>query len=163
ASAAQVEALVDRFLEFDGAAPALGVATRELIEPARTHTDVRDLVSKHIVDRLLDDRVADLLRDVNQLIEDVAREPFEAPIDAGEPWGAGVDAGAARGGVCGAGAPPQDRRFGELADATAEVLEQAEVGLDVPRLIPHLSGHVERELPRGVRKIVHGAAGALHG
>src|SRR5262249_49812711 len=33
----------------------------------------------------------------------------------------------------------------------------------MPRLVPDLSGHVEREFPRGVGKIVDGAAGALHG
>src|SRR5207249_9431117 len=51
--AAQVEALVDRLLELDGLATPLGVAARELVEPARAHADVRDLVGQHVVDRLL--------------------------------------------------------------------------------------------------------------
>src|SRR5437016_4322520 len=42
AGAAEVEALVDRVLELDGLAPALGIATRQLVEPARAHPHVRD-------------------------------------------------------------------------------------------------------------------------
>src|SRR5438105_10597923 len=52
--APEVEALVDRVLELDGAAPALGVAPRQLVEPARAHAHVGDLVGQHVVDRALE-------------------------------------------------------------------------------------------------------------
>src|SRR5882724_9152607 len=152
AAAAQVEALVDRLLELDRLAPALGVAARQLVEPARAHAHVRDLVGQHVVHRLLDDRIADLLRDVDELVEDVARQALEATVDAGH----------AGGGVFRARAAPEDGGLRELAHPAAQVLEQAEVGLDVARLVPDLARHVHGELPRRLREIVDGAAGALH-
>src|SRR5262245_1394667 len=76
-SAAQVEALVDCLLELDGAAPALGVTARQLVEPPRAHTDVRDLVREHVIDGFLEDRITDFLCDVDQLVEHVAREALE--------------------------------------------------------------------------------------
>ena len=113
---------------------------------------MRDLVGEDELDRALEDRIADLPGDVHQLVEDVAREPFEAPVDAGH----------ARGRVLGARAAPEDRRLRELACVAAEVLEEAEIDLHVPRLVPHLAGHVERELPRRLGEIAHGAPGPLH-
>jgi hypothetical protein len=42
------------------------------------------------------------------------------------------------------------------------VLEESQVDLDVPRLVPDLAGHVHREVPRRVWEIADGAPGALH-
>src|SRR5439155_5586222 len=152
AAAAEVEALVDRLLELDRLAPALGVAARQLVEPAGAHPHVRDLVRQHVVHRLLDDRVADLLRDVDELVEHVAGEALEAAVDAGH---------ACRR-VFRAGAAPEDGGLGELAHAPAEMLEQIEVRLDVARLVPDLSRHVQRELPGRVGEVIDRAPRPLH-
>src|SRR5437867_1285212 len=152
ANAAEIEALVDRLLELDGPPPPVGVSLRELVQPPRAHAHVGDLVGQHEIDRALDDGIADLARDVDQLVEDVAGQALEATIDAGHTSGR----------VFSAGAPPEDGGLGELADVTAQVLEQSQVDLDVARLVPDLAGHVQRELPRRVGKVAHGAARALH-
>src|SRR5262249_55310623 len=150
--AAEVEALVDRLLERDGLLSPVGIALGELVEPARAHAHVGDLVGQHEIDGALDDGITDLARDVNQLVEDVAGQAFEATIDAGH-------AGRR---VFGTGAPPEDRGLRELAHVTAQVLEQAQVDLDVARLVPDLTGHVQGELPRRVGKVADGTAGPLH-
>src|SRR5262249_21275139 len=150
--AAQVEALVDALLELDRAPPTLGVALGEPRQPLRAHADVRDLVGQDEIDGTLEDRVADLPRDVHELVKDVARQPFEAAVDARD----------ARRRVLGAGAAPEDGRLRELPGVPLEVLEQPQVDLDVARFVPDLPCHVHRELPRRVRKIAHGPPGALH-
>src|SRR4029453_5641587 len=43
------------------------------------------------------------------------------------------------------------------------VLEQADIDVDVTRLVPDLARHVHGELPWGIGKIVDGAPGAFHG
>src|SRR5207249_8707909 len=96
---AEVEALIDGFLKLDRLAPALGIPLGELREPLGPHPDVGDLIGEDELDGALEDRVADLPRDVDELVEDVAREPLEPAVDAGH----------ARGGVLGAGAAPEDR------------------------------------------------------
>jgi hypothetical protein len=50
----RIEALVDRVLELDGAPPPLGVALRQLVEPARAHAHVGDLVGQDVVHRALE-------------------------------------------------------------------------------------------------------------
>src|SRR5258706_12600870 len=150
--AAEIEALVDRVLELDGLAPALCIATRELVEPPRAHAHVRDLVGEHEIHGALDDGIAELPRDVHELVEHVARKAFEAAVDTRHPGG----------GVLGARAAPQNGRLGELAHVAPEVIEQTQIDLDVARLVPHLPRHVHGELPRRVGEIEDRAAGAFH-
>src|SRR5207244_1120086 len=83
ADAAQVEALVDRLLKLDRAPAPLGIAPGQLVEPARAHPHVGDLVGQHVVDRALDDGVAQPDRDADELGEDVAGQPLEPAVDAG--------------------------------------------------------------------------------
>src|SRR5208337_4696491 len=78
---AEVEQLVDAVLERLRPLQALGVTFSELAHPLRAHADVSDLVGEHVVYRSLDNRIAHLLRDANQLLEDVARQSLEAAID----------------------------------------------------------------------------------
>src|SRR4029450_10486026 len=80
------------------------------------------LVGQHVVDRPLEDRVAELPRDVDELVEHVARQSLESAVDTGH----------ASGGVLGPGAPPENRGLRELTDVTAQVLEQANVDVQVP-------------------------------
>src|SRR5439155_72100 len=79
---AEVEALVDVLLEIDRLAPAVGVPLGQLREPLGPHPDVGDLVGEDELDGALENRVTDLPRDVDQLVEDVAREPLEPAVDA---------------------------------------------------------------------------------
>ena len=153
AGAAEVEALVDGLLELDRLAAALRVALGQPGQPLRAHAHVGDLVGQHEVHGALEDGIAHLLADVDELVEDVAGQALEAPVDAGHP----------RGGVLGAGAAPEDRRLRVLADVAAQVLQEADVDLDVAGLVPDLARHVHGELPRRVGEVVDGAAGALHG
>src|SRR5262249_36065708 len=146
-------ALVDGLLELDGPAPPLGIVAGQLGEPLRAHANVGDLVGEHEVHRALHDRIADLPGDVDELIEHVAGQPFQPTAHAG----------LLRGGVLGAGASPQDGRLGKFSDVAPEVLEQAQVDLDVARLVPDLARHVHGELPGSLGKVVHGAASAFHG
>src|SRR5262245_25359337 len=78
----QVESRVDRILELDGPPASLGVPLGQGVEPLRAHAHVRDLVGQHVVHGLLDDRIADLARDMDELIEDVAGQTLEAPVDS---------------------------------------------------------------------------------
>src|SRR5687768_18204274 len=57
----------DRVLELDGPPPPLGIALGQLVQPARAHAHVRDLVGQHVVHRVLDDGIADLPGDVDEL------------------------------------------------------------------------------------------------
>src|SRR5688572_29569877 len=132
AGAAEVEALVDGFLELDGSAAALRVAARELVQTARAHPHVRDLIREHVVHGALDDGIADLGRDVDELVEDIARQALEAPVHTRH----------ARGSILRACAPPENGGLGKLAEAAPEVLEQTQVRFHVTRLVPHLPRHV---------------------
>ncbi len=111
-----------------------------------------DLVGEDEVDRALEDRVADLPGDVDELVEDVAREPLEPPVDTGD----------SRRGILGAGASPEDRRLRKLAGIATEVIEQSQIDLDVARLVPDLPRHVHREVPWRVRKIAYASARPFH-
>src|SRR5205823_11171762 len=113
------------------------------------HAHVGDRGGEHEVHGAVEDRVADLPRDVDELVEHVAGQALEAAVDAGH-------AGRR---VLGAGAAPEDGGLGELADVAVQMLEQADVDVDVSRLVPDLAGHVHGELPRRVRKVVDGAPG----
>src|SRR5207253_8907866 len=153
AGPAQIEALVDGLLELDGLAPPLHIDFGQLREPLRPHAHMGDLVGEDEVQRALQYGIADLIADVDELVEDVARETLETPVDAGH----------AGGGVFRAGATPEDGRLGKLADIAVQVLEQTDVDLDVAGLVPDLPRHVQAELPWRVGEVVHRAAGPLHG
>ena len=112
-----------------------------------------DLVGEHIVHRPLDNFVAVALRDPDQLLEDVAGQPFKAAVDSGH----------ARRRVFGLGASPEDFGLGVFAGIAAEIFEQALEDLGVARLVPDLARHIELELPRRVGKVEQGAARGLHG
>jgi hypothetical protein len=111
-----------------------------------------DLVGQDEVHGALEDRIADPAGDVHKLVEDVARQSLEAAVDSRDTCRR----------VLGAGAAPQDGRLRELTGVPVEVLEQSQIDLDVPRLVPDLPRHIHRELPRGVREVAHGPAGAFH-
>src|SRR4029453_8492331 len=150
---AEVEALVDGLLELDGPAPALRIALGELGEPLRAHAHVGDLVGEPEVPRPLQDGIAHLPGDVDELVEDVAGQALEAAVHARHPGGRVLRAGAA----------PEDGRLRELAHIAVEVLEEPEIDLQMAGLVPHLAGHVHGELPGRVGEIVDAAPRALHG
>src|SRR6266511_2058177 len=140
-------------MELDGAASSLGIALRQLGQPLGAHAYMRDLVGEDEVHGALEERVADLPRDVDELVEDIAGQPLEPAVDTRH-------AGRR---VLSTGAAPEDGGLGELADIAAQMFEQADVDVHVPRLVPDLAGHVHGELPRRVRKVVDGAPRAFHG
>src|SRR4029450_4176550 len=137
AAAAEVEALVDGLLELDGLAAALRIVLGQPGQPLRAHAYVGDVVGEHEIDRALEDGMTQLLADVDELIEDVTGQPLKAAVDAGHP----------RRRVLRAGAAPENGRLGKLPDIASQVLDEADVDLDVAGLVPDLPRHVHGELP----------------
>ena len=152
AAALEVEEIVDVLLEHLRAGEALGIAFGQLAHPLRAHPHMRDLIGEDVVDGALDNRIAHLLRQPDELLEDIAREALEPAIDARD---------AARG-VINLRARPQDFGLGKFAEIRPDVLQQLHVDFGVTRLVPHLARHIELEFPRRIGEVEERAARGLH-
>ncbi len=111
-----------------------------------------DFVGQHVIDRAFDNWIAHLLREPDQLLEDVTREALESAVDSRHP----------RGRIFGLGARPEHFTLGKFAIVRADVFEQLQVDFRVARFVPDLTRHVELKFPRRIRKVVECASRRFH-
>src|SRR5262245_2924738 len=79
--AAEVEQLINVMLKIEGHLPPYRVVLGELAHPGTAHTHVGDLIGQDKIHRSLDDRIAKLFGELNQLRKDVTGQPFQPAVN----------------------------------------------------------------------------------
>src|SRR5216683_3158522 len=83
--ATEVEQLIDMMLKIEGHLPPRRVVLGELAHPGAPHTHMGNLIGQDHIYRPLDDRIAELLGQMNQLRKDVTGQSFQPAVDPRHP------------------------------------------------------------------------------
>ena len=72
-------------LKIEGHLPPCRIVLGELAHPGAAHTHVGNLIGQDKIHRALDDRIAELLSELNQLRKDITGQPFQPTVDPRHP------------------------------------------------------------------------------
>src|SRR5712691_12700306 len=79
--ATEVEQLIDMVLKIEGHLPPRRVVLGELAHPGAAHTHMGNLIGQAKIHGPFDNRIAELLGELNQLRKDVAGQSFQPAVD----------------------------------------------------------------------------------
>src|SRR5207244_13557133 len=83
--ATEVEQLINMMLKIESHLPPRRVVLGELAHPGAAHTHVGNLIGQDKIHRALDDRIAELLSELNQLGKDITGKPFQPTVNPRHP------------------------------------------------------------------------------